>query len=159
MTENPNPNHHPRPYDVVLGGNNPPVKVSRGATEKQLSQAQTSSARVNTSLAGEESSQSQASPTQSSDLEKTSERETSTVGGGTLLRWIFWFGVAVFYFINPETNGSPFESIANTCLIAWVIGLINPNWKIRFGLPNSRWTVTLIYLTIAVIYMMISLGG
>jgi hypothetical protein len=151
-----NPNNHPRPYDVVLGGNNPPVKVSSGSTGKQSSQAQTSSARVNTGLAGEQSSQSQASPAQSSTVEKSSELETSTVGGGTLLRWIFWFGVAVFYFINPETNGSPFESIANTCLIAWVIGLINPNWTIRLSLPNSRWTVTLIYLTIVVIYMMIS---
>jgi hypothetical protein len=154
-----NPNNQPRPYDVVLGGNNPLAKVSTGATGKQSTQAQTTSARVNTNLTGEQSSQSQGAPTQSSTVEKSSELETSTVGGGTLLRWIFWFGVAVFYFINPETNGSPFESIANTCLIAWVIGLINPNWTIRFGLPNSRWTVTLIYLTIAVIYMMISLGG
>jgi len=150
-----NPNNQPRPYDVVLGGNNPPAKVSTGATGKQSSQAQTTSARVSTNLTGEQSSQSQASPTQSSTVEKSSELETSTVGGGTLLRWIFWFGVAVFYFFNPETNGSPFESIANTCLIAWVIGLINPNWIIRFGLPKSRWTVTLIYLTIAVIYMVI----
>jgi hypothetical protein len=151
-----NSNNHPRPYDVVLGGNNPPVKVSRGSTGKQSSQAQTSSVRVNTGLAGEQSSQSQVSPTQSSDVEKNSERETSTVGGGTFLRWIFWFGVTIFYFINPKTNGSPFESIANTCLIAWVIGLINPNWTIRLGLPKSRWTVTLIYLTIAVIYILLS---
>ena len=103
-----NPNNQPRPYDVVLGGNNPLAKVSPGATGKQSTQAQITSARVSTNLTGEQSSQSQGSLTQSSTVEKSLELETSTVGGGTLL---------------------------------------------------SRWTVTLIYLTIAVIYMMISLGG
>jgi hypothetical protein len=65
-----------------------------------------------------------------------------------LARLLIWGLVLVIFFTpEPHTLATFTGNIAGVSLLAWIVGLINPGFVIRFGLPSNRRTVTLIYLT------------
>ena len=68
--------------------------------------------------------------------------------GFPLARLLIWGIVLVIFFTpEPHTLATFTANIAGVSLIAWIVGLINPNFVLRFGLPSNRRSVTLIYLT------------
>jgi hypothetical protein len=68
--------------------------------------------------------------------------------GFPLARLLIWGIVLVIFFTpKPHTLVTFTANIGGVSFLAWIVGLINPEYVIRFGLPSNRRTVTLIYLT------------
>ena len=72
----------------------------------------------------------------------------------TLFKWLFWLALTVVFIIDQKRN--IFDSLGAECFAAWIIGLIRTSLVIRFGLPENRLSVTLIYLPLACILAVIS---
>ena len=95
---------------------------------------------LNTETSKSKKSQRLSKPTASISKSKTD--------GFPLARLLIWGLVLVIFFMpEPHTPVTFTANIAGVSLLAWVVGLINPEFVIRFGLPSNRRTVTLIYLT------------
>lgn len=129
--------NQPRPWDAVLGGNNPPAIASTFENKKQQAPVQTE--QVNNIA---------------QNLSSPSTEDTNLAGCTTFIKWVFWFLLTVGYFNTPEM--SFVESIEGLWGSAGVIGLLSPSLVVRFGLPRSRWTVILIYLAPALVLGAIS---
>jgi len=68
-----------------------------------------------------------------------------------LLLWSLW---ALRVLASGNTEKSIILDLAAISLPAWIVGLVSPNYVLRFGLPKTRLAVTLIYLTPVLIYIL-----
>jgi hypothetical protein len=75
-----------------------------------------------------------------------------------IFKWSFWIGLTGLSFIDWQQDGNfnRLFQLSSVALLAWSIGIIEPNLVIRFGLPKKRQTITFIYLTIAILYQVFS---
>lgn len=167
----------PQPFDVVLGGNNPPKNKSiKRKIEKPILKKKTVSNTVNNnslkdqSLSSKQSTESidveqsedytqyYASNSQSVSKTSTSELEDSSNGCLVIFKWVFYgcLTFAMFTDPDPNLNFGFFDSVGSLATDAWILGLLHPSLAIRFGLSRSRWTVTAIYLPICIIAALFS---
>ena len=135
---------NPKPFDVVLGGNNPPktksIKYKKKLTETNNKVPFNSSTKSN--------------HIEDSSISLANSSDSPFIGCFTILKWLF-YGLGAYSMFTDSGDGF-FLSIYNIASGAFFFGLINPSLAIRFGLPKSRWTITLIYLPIIIIYNLLT---
>lgn len=153
----------PQPFDVVLGGNNPPKKkiekpelkkiIDTKVTSNSSSKKINLSSKQSTSSGNVEKPEDYTSASESTSTTSNSELEDTSSGCLVIFKWLFYGWITYAWFTDSDSgvNYSFYESISSLSSLAWILGLFSPSFVIRFGLPRNRWTITAIYLPICII--------
>ena len=131
-----------------------PSKSVETETSLALQKNSQSNKPSSTLLSAHEKSNLDSLQTNQTKLNPPTEANLSLI----IFKWTVWMGVIGLSFSNFQQNDNfnrLFE-LSNIALLAWSIGIIDPDLVIRFGLSKNRLTVTLLYLTIAIVYQVFS---